>query len=978
MSFKGDEEFNIINSFFIGPKGANLPDFRANINTILDELLEARLNYMPEDTRFISKDVRRSKEFQAIRDMVGNVVRKTAQVLGEHSVPFWSPRYEGHMNTDLTMASALGYFMTMLYNPNNVALESSPLTTVAEYQVGQDLCDLFEYNTDPKNTDLPLAWGHITCDGTIANLESIWVARNLKFYPLALKRAMTEGALSFIPDFEVETCQGAPKNFRTMDTWELLNLQPKTVLDLPDNLRKWFGITSDFLTKALKDFNIQTTGRGPLEKKFGIDQPIQYFLGKTRHYSWPKGTAIAGIGDGNITEIDVDLDARVDIGLLTEKLMACAKKHQAVYAVVAIMGSTEEGAVERLSKILEIRETMQNDYGMSFLVHADAAWGSYFATMLNPAIETPGEKAGNRLRLSKGEFVPSLCLKKETDEDLRALKDADSITVDPHKAGYGPYPAGSLVYRDGRMSKPGAAAMSTWLSNNIIGLHPKGYGMLLGEAAFTSAILSAHYATMGHTPAEKEKNKYFVCVPLNRLEVEKNLGRQSFFTPEVQKERQWIRDNILGKDNAVIQDTEGAIEKLRELGSDLNINAFALNWYDEEGNLNTDLEEANYLMKQVVDTLSITTTDTDPSKIPVFLTSTKFEPKLYGKCAQKFMDRLGVNPCQQDMFVIRNVVMSPFPTQRDFVSQLMKALEGVIISNVGVCRDRNRRGASEVEFLAQGSTKVFLVLQTSFYWATLRQQVIVEAELGADFKESYTRLKTDYPGEIVILGSATKIDLEVELKKLASGGTSEFDAKIYRKKAPDTTYTGSVSLTRVVKSCPLNSANRDLQYPDKFMPFYLYGSNDEKHISHMLLKAPNAALSASNVSFNAELHEKVHSQLSAGLIVTLSKIPEAPMQPFPTDNKLPEFFPFKRNGEFEVKVWKDPNGPESKGPGLLNDLKDLIGTGKMTLGVEVDLDAGGPNKDQLDKSGIDPKPVERALQEIKDLITRGRGAASLL
>jgi glutamate/tyrosine decarboxylase-like PLP-dependent enzyme len=75
------------------------------------------------------------------------------------------------------MASLLGYFMTMLYNPNNVALEASPLTTVAEYEVGQQLCHLFGYNIDKENHDLPLAWGHITCDGTIANLESIWVGK---------------------------------------------------------------------------------------------------------------------------------------------------------------------------------------------------------------------------------------------------------------------------------------------------------------------------------------------------------------------------------------------------------------------------------------------------------------------------------------------------------------------------------------------------------------------------------------------------------------------------------------------------------------------------------------------------------------------------------------------------------------------------------------------------------------------------------
>lgn len=34
-------------------------------------------------------------------------------------------------------------------------------------------------------------------------------------------------------------------------------------------------------------------------------------------------------------------------------------------------------------------------------------------------------------------------------------------------------------------SKPGAAAMSIWLSNKCIGLNPQGYGALLSEVSFT-------------------------------------------------------------------------------------------------------------------------------------------------------------------------------------------------------------------------------------------------------------------------------------------------------------------------------------------------------------------------------------------------------------------------------------------------------------------------------------------------------------
>jgi hypothetical protein len=62
-------------------------------------------------------------------------------------------------------------------NPNNVATEASPLTTVLEIDVGKQLCKMIGYNIDI--TKSPVGWGHITCGGTVANLESMW-AGNLR------------------------------------------------------------------------------------------------------------------------------------------------------------------------------------------------------------------------------------------------------------------------------------------------------------------------------------------------------------------------------------------------------------------------------------------------------------------------------------------------------------------------------------------------------------------------------------------------------------------------------------------------------------------------------------------------------------------------------------------------------------------------------------------------------------------------------
>lgn len=49
--------------------------------------------------------------------------------------------------------------MTMLYNPNNVSLDASPLSTVAEIEVGEQLGELFGFNMDEDNDQEPVGWG---------------------------------------------------------------------------------------------------------------------------------------------------------------------------------------------------------------------------------------------------------------------------------------------------------------------------------------------------------------------------------------------------------------------------------------------------------------------------------------------------------------------------------------------------------------------------------------------------------------------------------------------------------------------------------------------------------------------------------------------------------------------------------------------------------------------------------------------------
>ena len=314
-----------------------------------------------------------------------------------------------------------------------------------------------------------------------------------------------------------------------------------------------------------------------------------------------------------------------------------------------------------------------------------------------------GYKPGDPYKLpsEKGSgsgFVPDASLRADTQEHLFMLREADSITIDPHKAAYIPYPAGALCYRDGRMrhlvtwtapvlsrgnegsattigiygiegSKPGASVMSTWFSNRCIGLGPDGYGKLLSEVTFTCSRLSAEWAAMS------EKQDPFVVVPLNELPSE--LRKDS--TPEkVEEERQRIRDQILKRTNEELvnedetrPEDDKTMALLRALGSDLNINSFTTNWKYADGTLNTEVEEANYFNTRVIQRLSVDSPEDDPTQIPFYLTSTNFTVGEYGDCVQHFKKRLSLHQDEEDLIVMRNVVMSPWPTDGNFIGRLV-------------------------------------------------------------------------------------------------------------------------------------------------------------------------------------------------------------------------------------------------------------------------------------------------------------------
>lgn len=88
----------------------------------------------------------------------------------QENYPFFHPDYAGQMLKPPHAIATIAYFLAQQINPNNHALDGGPATAKMELEVVAELARLFGYKSH---------LGHLTSSGTIANLEALWVAREL-------------------------------------------------------------------------------------------------------------------------------------------------------------------------------------------------------------------------------------------------------------------------------------------------------------------------------------------------------------------------------------------------------------------------------------------------------------------------------------------------------------------------------------------------------------------------------------------------------------------------------------------------------------------------------------------------------------------------------------------------------------------------------------------------------------------------------
>jgi glutamate/tyrosine decarboxylase-like PLP-dependent enzyme len=491
---------------FLGPRAENAELLERLVTEALRDHVFWRRNYHPEDGFTIRETDKRTAGYD---EAVATLTQELMGLLAElkRGVPFFSGRYKGHMNYEQTIASQVGYFAAMLFNPNNVAIEGSPVTTRLELQVARQLAAMIGY-------DQEASWGHVTSGGTVANFEALWIARNVLYLPVAAAGAGDELGL----DLSVELPRGGRARLAELDLWQLLNIPCAAALDLWDEL--WKAGDRPAIHRALHDHSLQTVGYQDYGRRLAgaYGDPLApgvVLVAATAHYSWEKIVRSLGIGSNQLRYIPVDSRYRMDPDALWETVRGLAEERVPILSCVSVCGTTEESAVDRLDHVLDVRQRAREELGVSFHLHSDAAYGGYAAAV---TWDERGERRpGAAIRESTGTDWPS----DEWVRSMTALERADSVTIDPHKLGYIPYPAGAILLRDKRVrelvaidppyllptrgldsaedlflgrfifegSKPGAAAAAIWLSHKVLPLDERGHGRLVERTVVGARVL---------------------------------------------------------------------------------------------------------------------------------------------------------------------------------------------------------------------------------------------------------------------------------------------------------------------------------------------------------------------------------------------------------------------------------------------------------------------------------------------------------
>ncbi len=378
-----------IKSLFLGPSAENANWLEGLLRQIFQSWYAWRKHINRKDSRVISEKDQLLAEFIAQQLHTKTVITEIVKRF-ENEIPKFSPRYIGHMFSEVSMPALLGHFITLLHNPNNISPEASVVGTEMETEAIGLLKKIVGYSDGV---------GHFTSGGTVANFEFLFRARERLAIWLATGIAFGNKNL-------IESAHMGWNKFDQID---------KNVSK--NDVQKFYILNNgrDAYDQILKKTNSV------------LGEPL-LLVSASKHYSWPKAMHLLGLGESNIRYIELDQNGRACVKSLRKEIQSAINGGCPILGVVAIVGTTELGTIDPVDSISKVLQEFRNNDGYDIWLHVDGAYGGFMGSLVNDW--------GIR-----DESVIS----KASQSSLKATATSDSITLDPHKLGYVPYSSGAFI-----------------------------------------------------------------------------------------------------------------------------------------------------------------------------------------------------------------------------------------------------------------------------------------------------------------------------------------------------------------------------------------------------------------------------------------------------------------------------------------------------------------------------------------------------
>ena len=172
----------------------------------------------------------------------------------------------------------------------------------------------------------------------------------------------------------------------------------------------------------------------------GVHEPLKLVASSAAHYAKINVLGWLGAGTESLVTIPTDADNSMDLAALENSLRQILDRGEKIAAIIATMGTTDAFGIDNLQYIAGLRDRLAAEYNLNYLphIHADAVIG--WAWSVFNDYDFDANTLGFNARALR-------CL-WDTQVNISALSRADSVGIDFHKTGFGPYVSSMILCKN--------------------------------------------------------------------------------------------------------------------------------------------------------------------------------------------------------------------------------------------------------------------------------------------------------------------------------------------------------------------------------------------------------------------------------------------------------------------------------------------------------------------------------------------------